>query len=113
MQVRLRAFRDELRKRGWATGVNIQFDERWTGDNMDLIRSAATNLVELNPDVIVAVGGRVTPILTGLTHLIPIVIPTVADPVSRGYAKTLARPGHNVTGFVTMELSVISKCSKR
>src|SRR5262249_3644643 len=45
MQVRLRAFRDELRKRGWATGVNIQFDERWTGDNMDLIRSAATNLV--------------------------------------------------------------------
>src|SRR5262249_3644642 len=70
-------------------------------------------LWELNPDVIVAVGGRVTPILTGLTHLIPIVIPTVADPVSRGYAKTLARPGHNATGFVTMELSVISKRSKR
>ena len=87
MQVRLRAFRDELRKRGWATGVNIQFDERWTGDNMDLIRSAATNLVELDPDVIVAVGGRVTPILTGLTHSIPIVIPTVADPRLAGLRK--------------------------
>src|SRR5262249_51185410 len=36
-------------------------------------------------------------------------IPTSADPVSRGYAESLARPGHNVTGFVTMELSVISK----
>ena len=76
---------------------------------MDLIRSAATNLVELNPDAIVAVGGRVIPILTELTHSIPIVIPTSADPVSRGYAESLARPGHNVTGFVTMELSVISK----
>jgi hypothetical protein len=46
-QARVRAFREELRKRGWAAGVNAQFDERWTGDNMDLIRSAATNLVEL------------------------------------------------------------------
>ena len=47
MQARVRAFREELRKRGWAAGVNAQFDERWTSDNMDLIRSAATNLVEL------------------------------------------------------------------
>jgi putative ABC transport system substrate-binding protein len=109
MQSRVRAFRDELRKRGWAAGVTVQFDERWTGDNMDLIHSAAANLVELKPDVIMAIGGRVTPILTELTHSIPIVIPTVADPVSRGYAESLARPGHNVTGFVTLELSVISK----
>ena len=63
LQARLRAFRDELRKRGWAASVNVQFDERWTGDNMDLIRSAAANVVSLNPDVILAVGGRVVPIL--------------------------------------------------
>ena len=109
MQARVRAFRDELRKRGWAAGVNVQFDERWTGDNMDLIRSAATNLVELNSDAILAVGGRVIPILTELTHSIPIVIPSGSDPVERGYAESLARPGRNVTGFATMELSVISK----
>src|SRR4051795_5707223 len=71
-QERVRAFREELRKRGWASGVNVQFDERWTGDNMDLIRSAASNLVELNPDVILANGGRVIPILMGLTRSIPI-----------------------------------------
>ena len=47
MQARVRAFREELRKHGWAAGINAQFDERWTSDNMDLIRSAATNLVEL------------------------------------------------------------------
>src|ERR1700758_5341560 len=66
-QARVRAFREELRKRGWAAGVNAQFDERWTGDNMDLIRSAATNLVELNPDAILAQGARVIPILMELT----------------------------------------------
>ena len=83
MQSRVRAFRDELQKRGWATGVNVQFDERWTGDNMDLIRSAAKNLVELSPDAIVAVGGRVIPILTELTHSIPIVIPTSGPCLAR------------------------------
>jgi putative ABC transport system substrate-binding protein len=109
MQARVRAFREELRKRGWATGVNAQFDERWTGDNMDLIRSAATNLVELNPDVIMAVGGRVIPILMGLTRSIPIVNPGGTDPVGRGYAESLAHPGRNVTGFATMELSIVGK----
>ena len=34
VQARLRAFKEELRKRGWAASVNVQFDERWTGDNM-------------------------------------------------------------------------------
>jgi ABC-type uncharacterized transport system substrate-binding protein len=109
MQARVRAFREELRKRGWAAGVNAQFDERWTSDNMDLIRSAATNLVELNPDAILAVGGRVIPILMELTRSMPIVTPGGSDPVARGYAESLARPGGNVTGFATMELSVIGK----
>jgi ABC-type uncharacterized transport system substrate-binding protein len=109
MQARVRAFREELRKRGWAASVNAQFDERWTSDNMDLIRSAATNLVELNPDVILAVGGRVIPILMELTRSIPIVTPGGSDPIARGYAESLARPGGNVTGFATMELSVIGK----
>jgi len=38
MQARIRAFREELRKRGWAASINAQFDERWTSDNMDLSR---------------------------------------------------------------------------
>jgi putative ABC transport system substrate-binding protein len=109
VQSRVRAFREELRKLGWAAGVNIQFDERWTVDNMDLIRSAAANLVELKPDAIIAVGGRVIPILMELTQSIPIIIPGGAEPVARGYVKSLARPGGNVTGFAIMEFSVIGK----
>ena len=109
-QARVRAFREELRKRGWAAEVNAQFDERWTGDNMDLIRAAAANLVELKPDVIVAQGARVVPILMELTRSIPIVTPSGTAPVERGYAESLARPGRNVTGFATIgELSVVGK----
>jgi putative ABC transport system substrate-binding protein len=109
MQARVRAFREELRKRGWAAGVNVQFDERWTSDNMDLIRSAATNLVELNPDAILAQGARVIPILMELTRSIPVIVPGGAEPVARGYADSLAHPGRNVTGFATTEFSIITK----
>ena len=109
MQARVRAFREELRKRGWASGVNVQFDERWTLDNMDLIRSAAANLVELKPDAILAIGGRVIPVLMNLTSSIPIVIPGGTDPVARGFVESLARPGGNVTGFAVMEFSMYGK----
>jgi putative tryptophan/tyrosine transport system substrate-binding protein len=109
MQARVRAFREELRKRGWATRVNIQFDERWTTDNMDLIRAAAANLAELTPDAILAVGGRVIPVLMQATQTIPIVVPGGADPVARGWIQSLARPGGNITGFALLELSVIGK----
>jgi putative ABC transport system substrate-binding protein len=63
----VRAFRQELARLGWSEGGNVQFDERWSTSNMDLVRADAANLVALNPDAIVVVGDRVIPILTKLT----------------------------------------------
>src|SRR5436190_18203304 len=60
----VRAFRQELARLGWSEGGNVQFDERWSTSNMDLVRADAASLVALNPDVIVVVGDRVIPILT-------------------------------------------------
>jgi putative ABC transport system substrate-binding protein len=107
-QARVRAFREELRKKGWAKGVNVQFDERWTTDNIDLIRAAAANLAELTPDAILALP-RVIPVLMEATRTVPIVVPGGADPVERGWIKSLARPGGNITGFAILEHSVIGK----
>ena len=68
-------------------GANIEFDERWTTDNLDLVRANAANLVELKPDVIVAIGGRVIPVLMQLTRTVPIIIPGSASPVEAGFIK--------------------------
>ena len=35
----VRAFRQELARLGWSEGGNVQFDERWSTDNMDLVRT--------------------------------------------------------------------------
>src|SRR6266545_3186086 len=58
----VRAFRQELARLGWSEGGNVQFDEHWSTDNMDLVRADAANLVAVNPNVIVIVGDRVIPV---------------------------------------------------
>ena len=103
------AFKQELAKLGWVDGRNVQFAERWTTDNMDVVRAEAASLMASNPDVVIATGGRVVPILTQLSSSIPIVLPGGSDPVRMGYAKTLARPGGNITGFALLELSMLGK----
>jgi putative ABC transport system substrate-binding protein len=108
-RARVDALKQELRRLGWTRGGNIEFDERWTTDNMDLVRANAANLVELKPEVIIALGGRVIPVLLQLTRTIPIVVPGSADPVGAGYVKSLARPGGNITGFTLMEFSMFGK----
>jgi putative tryptophan/tyrosine transport system substrate-binding protein len=105
----VRAFRQELARLGWSEGANVQFDERWSTSNMDLVRADAANLVALNPDAIVIVGDRVIPILTNLTRSIPIVVALTSDPIASGAVESLARPGRNVTGFSLIEFSIFGK----
>jgi ABC-type uncharacterized transport system substrate-binding protein len=108
-QARVQALQQELQRLGWTKGANIQFDERWTSDDLELIRSNAANLVELNSDIIIATGGRVVPVFMQLTGSIPIIIPGVSDPIRLGWVKSLAHPGGNISGFTTYESSVLGK----
>jgi len=108
-EARVQAFRQKLANLGWVQGRNVEFDERWTTDNMDTVRSQAASLMASNPDVVITTGGRVVPVLMHLSTSIPIVLPGAGDPVRMGYAKTLARPGGNVTGFALLELSTLGK----
>ena len=73
-QAHVRVFRQELRRLGWSEGGNVQFDERWSTDNMDVVRADAASLVELKPDVILTLGDRVIPVFMNLTNSIPIVV---------------------------------------
>ncbi len=108
-RARVRVFRQELARLGWSEGSNVQFDERWSTDNMDVVRADAARLVELNPDVILIVGDRVIPVVMKLTRSIPIVVAGTSDPIASGAAESLARPGRNVSGFSIVEFSMFGK----
>ena len=55
-QARLATFQQELRVLGWSVGGNLRIDYRWGAGNPDRIRTFATELVTLAPDVILSTG---------------------------------------------------------
>ena len=102
-QAYLAAFRQELERLGWADGRNIQIDYRWGAGNAADTRKYATELVALTPDVIFTIGSASMPPLLQATGSVPIVFALVADPVGAGFVNSLARPGGNATGFISVE----------
>ena len=103
------AFRAALAKLGWTEGSNVRIELRWTGYDRDRIKTLAKELVDLRPDAILSVTTPVTGALVRETQTIPIVIATVADPISSGFVTNLGRPGGNVTGFALYEPSMGGK----
>jgi putative ABC transport system substrate-binding protein len=102
-------FRGALAKLGWTEGSNLQIEVRWTGYDSDKMKTFAKELVDLRPDAILSVTTPVTGALIRETQTIPIVIATVADPISSGFVTNLGRPGGNVTGFALYEPSMGGK----
>ncbi len=108
-QARAGAFLQGLQQLGWTIGRNVRVDTRWAAGNADNIHKYTAELVALAPDAILAAGGSVVGALLQATRTIPIVFPVVADPVGAGFVDSLARPGGNVTGFMTAEYSIGGK----
>jgi len=103
------AFLQGLQELGWSDGRNVTIDMRWfTGNSADF-RKYAAELVALAPDVILAHTSPAVAALGQITRTVPIAFALVADPVGAGYVDSLARPGGNITGFVSFEYSISGK----
>ena len=108
-QARLAAFHQGLALLGWTIGRNVRVEVRWATTNAAEIRKHAAELVALAPDIILSAGDTTLPLLLEATRSVPIVFPVVSDPVGAGYVDSLARPGGNVTGFMSTEYSISGK----
>jgi putative ABC transport system substrate-binding protein len=102
-------FQQALQQLGWTEGRNVRFAYRWPGDDRDLIRKNARELVALGPDIILTSGtGGIGP-LQQATRTVPIVFTSALDPVSAGLVESLARPGGSTTGFTNFDYSIAGK----
>jgi putative ABC transport system substrate-binding protein len=108
-KVWLSGFVHDLQALGWTEGLDVRIDVRWSGGNVDRMRTYANELVGLQADVIVAHNSPVTAALQRETQTIPIVFVIVSDPVGQGFVTALTRPGGNITGFVFIEASMGGK----
>ena len=98
-----------LQELGWANGRNVQIEFRFAGGDEARVWSLATELIELRPDMIIAVTTVAAAALRQQTLSIPIVFVLVADPVGQGFVTNLARPEGNITGFTNFEFSMGGK----
>jgi putative tryptophan/tyrosine transport system substrate-binding protein len=105
----LAAFHETLEKLGWIDGQNIKFEYRWTGDSAALLEQVATELVTLQPDLILVGGSPATAYLLKHTKTIPLVFVNIVDPVGQGFVASLSHPGGNATGLVNLDPSMAGK----
>jgi ABC-type uncharacterized transport system substrate-binding protein len=102
------SFREGLSKLGHVEGQTILLLPRWAdGRQIEHFKPLASELVRLPVDIIVAGYTPAAIAAKEATNTIPIVLTATGDPVGLGFADSLARPGHNMTGMsiVTDELS--------
>jgi putative tryptophan/tyrosine transport system substrate-binding protein len=102
-QSRIAVFRRGLQQLGWMEGRNLLIDYRWGVSEPARARAFARELVSFAPDVIVVNGTPGLAALRDATSSIPVVFVMVVDPVGAGYVQSLARPGGNITGFLSFE----------
>jgi len=105
-RVWLSGFTQGLSELGWVDGRNLRMDVRWVPGNVEQMRTFAKELVDLQPDVILANSTPVTAALHRATRTVPIVFVIVSDPVGEGFIESVPRPGGNITGFVHNEPSL-------
>jgi putative ABC transport system substrate-binding protein len=98
--MRLRqSFFDGMRELGYIEGRDFDTVARVAETTGDLPR-LAKELVQLNPDVILATASANALAAKTATSTIPIVVPALGNPIALGLIETDARPGGNLTGIM-------------
>jgi putative ABC transport system substrate-binding protein len=104
------AFRKRMHELGYVEGQNFRIDWRFASGKTSLFSDFAAELVRLNVDAIVGQGVGATGAAKQATSKIPIVMSNADDdPVRLGLVSSLARPGGNVTGFISISSDLAGK----
>jgi len=106
----LDAFRQGLHDLGWIEGQNVQIEYRWAHGKQERLPDLAAELVRAKSDLLMVSGSPGIEAARAATDKIPIVIAVLLqDPVSAGFAGSLAHPGGNITGLVSQYEEIVTK----
>lgn len=102
-------FRKGLAEVGFVEGRNVRIEYRWADGRYDRLPALAAELVRIPVSVLAATGVTAALAAKASTTTIPIVFHTGGDPVKSGLVASLAKPGGNVTGVVSLNKILVPK----
>ncbi len=95
-------FRDGLRELGYVEGRDVAIEYRWAEGRYERFPALVAELIAAKVDVLVTAGTPAALAVKRATTSIPLVMVAVGDPIGTGLVKSLARPGGNLTGLVSI-----------
>lgn len=100
--VLIEAFRQRLKELGYTEGKNIAFEFRYAEGKLDRVPGFVDELIRLNVDALVVSSVPAIRAAKRATATAPVVMLISVDPVPLGIVESLARPGGNITGLVSL-----------
>ena len=95
-------FRQGLRELGYVEGRDLVIEYRWAEGDYKRLPALVAELIASNVDILVTAGTPSALAVKRATKTIPLVMVAVGDPVGTGLVASLARPGGNLTGLVSI-----------
>ena len=96
------AFRQGMADLRWVDGRDYMIEPRYGNNVPQALSGLADEIVASKPDLLLTTNNLTAMALAKSTQTIPIVFGISSDPVASGIARSLQRPGGNLTGMTTM-----------
>jgi putative ABC transport system substrate-binding protein len=90
---------------GYVEGRNYSLDIRFAENKPERMGALASELVKLQPDVLMTASSAGVAACKKATSSIPIVFVTAGYPVEQGFVSSLHHPGGNITGIMLHDLT--------
>ena len=96
------ALKEGLSALGWKEGVHYLMEARWAGGRIERLPALAVELAAKRPAVIVVSPTQPLVAMVKAAPQTAVIQVNASDPVTTGFAASLARPGGMVTGLSNM-----------
>ncbi len=94
-------FLQAMREFGYRQGTNLEFQVMAAERDASNLPAVVDEAIARKPDVLLA-WESIAQVIRSMTQTLPIVLTGALDPVSAGLARSLPRPGLNVTGMAQL-----------
>ena len=103
------SFFEALRDQGYVEGSNVAVQWHFADFNAQRLPELAAQVVKQKVDLIVTNGTPAARALQLVTTTIPILVLAFDDPIASGLAKSLSRPGGNITGIAILSSEIVQR----